>query len=219
MLLTKCNYVLGAADLPVWVVNEMKEVLNIFLWGGKGVKISKNTLIADYTGGGLKLIDLEVKRKTIRVKTMKKYLYDKVQYGWKGFMGDFLDKSSGCGEEGVFMALKKPMFENIPLFYQEVFSAWAEFLMDVKYDCENINQIHKQPIFLNPKIRMNGKMFYNRLYMKAGVRQLKDMVYEYVKGFMPNRPIYDYVLEWDDEIEKSKVDSVCENIKTSLPRI
>ncbi len=90
--------------------------------------------------------------------------------------------------------------------------------MDVGYECENINQIHKQPIFLNPKIRMKGKMFYNRLYMKAGVRQVKDVAYEYVKGFLPNRAIYDYVVEWDDEIEKSKVDSVCENIKTSLPR-
>ncbi len=74
-------------------------------------------------------------------------------------MRDYLDKSGGCGEEGVFMALKKPMFENIPLFYQEVFSAWAKFLMDVGYECKNINQIHKQPIFLNPKIRMKGKNF------------------------------------------------------------
>jgi len=50
------------------------------------------------------------------------------------------------------------------------------------------------------------------------VRQVKDLVYEYVKGFLPNRAIYDCVVGWDDEIEKSKVDCVCENIKTSLPR-
>lgn len=218
LLLSKCNYVMGVVDLPDWVLNEMKEVVNNFLWGGKGVKISTRTLIADYAEGGLKLIDLDVKRKTVRVKTMKKYLHDKEAYGWKGFMRDFVDKSSGCGEEGVFMALKKPMIENIPLFYQEVLSAWAEFLVDVGYECENINQIYQQPIFLNPKIQMKGKMFYNRLYMKAGVRQVKDMTYEYVKGFLPNRAIYDCVVEWDDEIEKSKVDSVCENIKTSLPR-
>ncbi len=36
----------------------------------------------------------------------------------KVYMRDYLDKSGGCGEDGVFMALKKPMFENIPLFYQ-----------------------------------------------------------------------------------------------------
>ncbi len=218
LLLTKCNYVMGAIDLPDWVLNAMREVVNTFLWGGKGVKISTKTLIADYKEGGLKLADLDVKRKAIRVKTIKKYVGDKGDYGWKGYMRDYLEKSGGCGEEGIFMSLKKPMCENIPLFYQEVFSAWAEFLIDVGYECENINQIHNQPIFLNPKIRMKGKMFYNRLYMKAGVRQVKDMAYEYVKGFLPNRAIYDYVVEWDDEIAESKVDSVCENIKTSFPR-
>lgn len=129
----------------------------------------------------------------------------------------YLNKSCGCGEEGLFMALKKPMIENMPLFYQEVFSAWAEFVVNVGYECDNINQVHHQPIFLNPKIRLGGKMLYNRLFMRAGVRKVKDMAYEYVKGFLPNRAIYDCVLGWDDEIEKSKVDRECENIKTSLP--
>ncbi len=72
LLLTKCNYVMGAIDLPDWVLNAMREVVNIFLWGGKGVKISTKTLIADYKEGGLKLADLDVKRKAIRVKTIKK---------------------------------------------------------------------------------------------------------------------------------------------------
>lgn len=218
LLLTKCNYVMGAIDLPEWVLNGIKEIVNIFLWRGKGVKISSKTLIADYKEGGLKLIDLEVKRRAMRVKMIKKYLYDKVEHGWKGYMRDYLNKSGGCAEEGLFMALKKPMMENIPLFYQEVFSAWAEFVVNVEYKCENINQVHNQPIFLNPKIRFGGKMLYNRLYMRAGVRKVKDMTYEYVKGFMPNRAIYDCVVGWDNEIEKSKVDCVCENIKTSLPR-
>lgn len=60
-------------------------------------------------------------------------------------------------------------------------------------------------------------MLYNKLFMRAGVRKVKDMAYEYVKVFLPNRAIYDWVVGWDDEIEKSKVDSECENIKTSLP--
>lgn len=217
LLLTKCNYVMGVMDVPNWVLNAMKEIINIFLWGGKGVKISTKTLIADYKEGGLKLIDLEVKRKALRVKTIKKYLYDKGEYGWKGYMKDYLYKSGGCGEEGLFMAFKKPMIEIMPLFYQEVFSAWAEFVVNLEYECENIYQVHQQPIFLNPKIRLGGKMLYNRLFMRADIRKVKDMAYEYVKGFLPNRAIYDSVVGWDDDIEESKVDRECENIKISLP--
>lgn len=33
------------------------------------------TLIADYDKGGLKLIDLDTKRKAIRIKTVKKNIY------------------------------------------------------------------------------------------------------------------------------------------------
>lgn len=81
---------MAVLDLPNWVLNGMKEAVNNFLWGGKGVKISTKTLIADYNKGGLKLTDLEVKRKAIRVKTIKKYLYDKVEHGWKGYFFIFL---------------------------------------------------------------------------------------------------------------------------------
>ncbi len=217
LLLTKCNYVMGVIDLPDWVLNGIKEAVNIFVWGGKGVKISAKTLIADYSEGGLRLTDLNVKRNAIRVKTIKKYLCGKVEYGWKGYMRKYLNEGGGCGEEGVFMVLKKPMIGKMPLFYQEVFTAWAEFVVNVNYECENINQVHNQPIFLNPRIRRGGKMLYNRLFMRAGVRKVKDLAYEYVKGFLPNRAIYDCVVGWDDEIEKAKVDGECENIKKSLP--
>lgn len=218
LILTKCNYVIGAIDMPDWVLNDLKETVSTFLWGGKGVLISAKTLIADNKEGGLNLIDVNVKRKAIRFKVIKKFLYDKVDYGWKGFMKEFLSKSSGCGEEGIFMALKSTMIENVPPFYKEVFCAWAELLQNVEYECQNINQIHKQPIFLNTKIRMKRRMFYNRLYMKAGIRQVKDIVYEYVGGFLPNRAVYDSVVEWDDEIGESQVDTMCENIKISLPK-
>ncbi len=34
-------------------------------------------------------------------------------------MRDYLEKSGGCGEEGIFMSLKKPMCENIPYFIKK----------------------------------------------------------------------------------------------------
>lgn len=139
LLLTKCNYVMGVIDLPDWVLNGIKETVNTFVWGGKGMKISAKPLIADYNEGGLRLTDLDVKSKAIRVKTMKKYLCGKVEYGWKGYMRKYLKEGGGCGEGGVFMVLKKPMIKKLPLFYQEVFTAWSEFVVNVNYECENIN--------------------------------------------------------------------------------
>lgn len=52
---------MGAIDLPDWVLNGIKEAVNTCVWGGKGVKISAKTLIADYSEGGLRLTDLMLK--------------------------------------------------------------------------------------------------------------------------------------------------------------
>lgn len=51
-------------------------------------------------------------------------------------MRKYLSEGGGYGEEGVFMVLKKLMIETLPLFYQEVFTAWAEFVINVNYECE-----------------------------------------------------------------------------------
>ncbi|MEI4896679.1 hypothetical protein Q8G71_35910, partial [Klebsiella pneumoniae] len=66
-----------------------------------------------------------------------KYLCGKVEYGWKGYMRKYLIEGGGCGEEAAFMVLKKPKIE-------EVFTAWAEFVLNVNYECENINHTISQ---------------------------------------------------------------------------
>ena len=85
------SVVLGALDLPVWVLSELYQLTSNFLWEGKGVRISHKTLIAGHSEGGLKLVDIDTKRKALRVETEKKYLHDVNEYGWKQFFkGDIL---------------------------------------------------------------------------------------------------------------------------------
>lgn len=35
------------------------------------------------------------------------------------------------------MAMKKLMYGKMPLFYQEVLSAWAEVIENIQFECEN----------------------------------------------------------------------------------
>ena len=217
LVLSKCNYVLSAIDLPEWVINEINNAINDFLWMGKGVRISSKTLIANYEEGGLKLVDLNIKRKAIRVKTVKKYLYGEVDYGWKNFFREYINQSSGCGETGLLMSLKKTMYESVPDFYKEVFSAWGEFLPHVNYECNTIDLIIYQPLFLNHKIQNEGKFLYDKMFMGAGIKQVKDVVYEYVPGFLPEQAIVDFVLEWNDDIRARTVVNTYGKIKSTLP--
>lgn len=218
LVLSKFVYVLGVLDMPEWVLNELNNVVSNFIWDGKGVRISQKTLIADYVDGGLKLVDLGVKRKAIRIKTVKKYLYDSEDYGWKHFFRVYLEESGGCEDNGLLMGLKRAMFEKVPDFYKEVLNAWAELLPNVYYECGHIDLIMNQPIFLNEKIKNKEKVLYNKVFMSAGLRQIKDYTYEVIPGFLPGEAIFDIINEWDEEVGRGTVNNMYDKIKNSIPR-
>ena len=71
------------------------------------------------------------------------------------------------------------------------FRAWGEFLPNISYSCSNISEVMNKPVFLNPIIQHNNKMLYNKVFMDARIRQVKDMVYEFVPGFLPGQAMID----------------------------
>ena len=67
---------LATLDLPLWVVKDLNGAIDNFLWDGKRAKIRHRVLMNEYKNGGLKLIDVELKKMALRVKVVKKYLYN-----------------------------------------------------------------------------------------------------------------------------------------------
>uniref|UniRef100_A0A4W5LRK9 Reverse transcriptase domain-containing protein n=3 Tax=Hucho hucho TaxID=62062 RepID=A0A4W5LRK9_9TELE len=217
LLMSVFIYVMNVLDMPEWVLSELNKILVDFLWDGKGVKIAFKTLIADYEEGGLKLVDLRVRKIAIRVKMVRKYLYDELDYGWKKFFKEYLQEVGRMGDNGLLMCFKKEMLGNLPLFYREVFEAWGNFLPSISYECTILENILNQPIFLNPKIKYNEMMLFCKYFMRAGMRQIGDIVYEVIPGFLPFNAIYDNVIEVDDEISKTTVDNMYKKILGCIP--
>ncbi len=217
LLLSKFVYVLNALDLPEWVIKEMNQAVTNFLWDGKAVRIAHNTLIGEYKDGGLKLIDLNVKKRAIRVKTVMKYLFDKIEYGWKCCFKYFLYKHGGCGENGLLMNLKEKLMERIPGFYREVLEAWGGVVNKLLYDCNTMDLVLSQPVMLNPKVSTDGKLLYHKDFYNAGLRQIKDFVYEVIPGFLPDQAIIDCVQDFDEEVCKSTIVNMYNKLKTAVP--
>ena len=46
----------------------------VFLWGGRGYKIKRNIMIADYDQGGLKMVDVPLFAKSLKSAWIKKIL-------------------------------------------------------------------------------------------------------------------------------------------------
>lgn len=217
LVMSKLVYVMNVLDMPERVSKEVERMVSEFLWGGKGVKIAREVLENEHEDGGLKLVNLEKKKKALRVKMMVRYIKNKKDHVWKVFLGEAINRCGGCGESGVFMRMKKGMWSGVSEFYQEMLGAWGEFVGNVKYECMNVKQVWEQPIFLNPKITHKGETIYNRVIWRAGIRTIRDLVYEYVPGFMRAQVIVDEVRERDEEMWLGTAEGVMEKIKKGMP--
>ncbi len=218
LILSKLNYALAVIELPLWVLNRINEIITNFLWRAKVSKIARKTLIGKYREGGLQLVDLESKKRAFRIKTVKKYLCDSTAYGWKSLMAYFINKVFNIGDFVLLMQLKRPMMAGLPGFYREVLSAHAEFLEHIDYTCDSINVIREMPIFLNKKINKTGKLLYNDKMLKAGLIQLKDIMYELVPGFLPPQAIYDNIKEIDYNVKMKEITNYYNDLKESIPK-
>lgn len=130
LMLSKLWYVLGVVPMDKWHVQRVKKCVTDFIWEGKPPRIGYNTLIGAKENGGLELIDPEIRKKSMRVKVVKKFLNEDFKAEWKVVMGYFLKKCGGFNmNEGIlWMKLKPNMITGISEFYKEVLEAWGEFL-------------------------------------------------------------------------------------------
>ncbi len=90
LMLSKMWYILTVMATPRWVEMRIKRCVVEFVWEKKPPRIAYNTLIGQIDKGGMGLADVEIKKKSLRIKVVKKYL-DKEEKGeWKETMKYFL---------------------------------------------------------------------------------------------------------------------------------
>ena len=217
LIMSKLVYIMSVLDVPERVVREINKIVSEFIWDGRGIRIAREVLENEYKDGGLKLINIGRKVKTMRVKTMIKYLNKKDDHVWKAFLRDSIDKGGGCGDSGIFMCYKKGWMSGMSEFQEEVMSAWGEFLVNVRYSCVSKEQVWGQPIFQNKMIMKEGEVMFNLAMWRAGFRVVRDLVYEYVPGFMRAQVIIDGVRGEDLLMGKGTAETLLEDIKEGMP--
>lgn len=75
----------------------------------------------------------------------------------------------------------------------------------------------KQPLFLNHHIKNNRNTFFYKNWFYAGLKQVKDILYEVKPGFLPLQAIID-TLEENEEIEnKQLIKEQYLKIKEAIP--
>lgn len=116
------------------------------------------------------------------------------------------------------MELKKGMLIGVSEYYKEVLGAWGVFVKRVKYDCKSVQHVWDQPMFLNPQILHEGKTIYNKTMWTSGFRRVRELVHEYVPGFMSAQAVVDEVREMGEEISFCAAEGMVKKIKAGMPR-
>lgn len=220
LMLSKMWYVLHVMPLPNWVLKRIKKSVLEFLWDKKPPRIAYCTLIGQLDEGGMGLVDVEQKMKSMRVKVVKKYLDRTNKAEWKISMGFYLNKCGNfkLGDNILWMKLKNWMLEGIPGFYQEVLSAWRLFLTEVDFNPKGREVVLNQPLFLNGKIKLQEQDIYFRKWMQVGILKIRDVLWEYKEGFLPLQVIIDAMEEEKEDFNMSGLRRQYEDVKKAIPR-
>ncbi len=219
LMMTKMWYVLGVISMPMGIMKRLKKDVLDFLWNSKPARIAYNTLIGAVEEGGLGLQDPELKKKSFRIKIVKKFLNDENQSEWKILMRMFLNKCGNMqiGHDILWMKLKSAMITGIPEFYREVLEAWTEFLPNVCIKPVRRLDFLNQPLFLNENIVYRGKELYFKHWIKAGFKTIRDVMYEVREGFLPVQAIYDEVETMRGNVNKNVLKKEYDQIKEVIP--
>lgn len=217
LMLSKVWYVLGVTPLPQVYYKRMKELVLKFLWGNGRAKIAYNTLLGDIKEGGLGLLDPFLRMRTLRIKTVQKFLEGNSDVIWKSVMKYYLKKwNMGCNV--LWMKMKSWMLTGLPNFYVEVFESWGQFLENVLNLPKGRAQLLEQPLFLNPNIKREGEVMYYKEWWDCGLRQIKDLLYEVIEGYLPLQVVVDALREGGKRVWRMKLDRQYEDLKKAIPK-
>ena len=121
--LTFLSCVMQCDEFHIKAINKL---LFNFIWKGKRDKIKRNTIIAEKSEGGLKMVDFRLKDKALKCMMLKRLL-EPGKEKWKAIPMYYLDKYGGAGLLLSVHALpyecKEDSGNKVPLYYKQLISA------------------------------------------------------------------------------------------------
>ena len=173
LALPKLYYIFSKMSIKEEIVKTIESTIKDFIWNGRKPKIKKDTLIGDYSEGGLKLPDFSVTLKANRIKWILRLIQSfKEKKTYASLCSVFVEECGGIENIGTnFNAQRIP--KNIPDFFRQNLLTWAEYTSSSKVD--TIQTVLNQPIWNNKYILINDKSIFYRNFSTKNINKIGDM--------------------------------------------
>ena len=161
------------------LINKVKSNIFNFIWN-KTDRIKRNTLIGDVKSGGIGVIDIETKLKSLKAAWVSKLFKNNcIMYE---IVKGYLDKLNVTPEYIVKTNEKDPhdfkIIHVLPVFYQELFISFNECKKNLLIENLSSTDILLQPIWCNNLFKFKGKTLYFSHWIKSGFYYVKDLFNE-----------------------------------------
>ena len=141
-------------------------------------KIKHSTLVADYSEGGYKDIDIRTKLTALKVAWVTKLLDDNF-HPWKIIPTILFATFGGINNifHHNFKASKqcRSKVNKLPKFYQELIQLWSKV---GGKKCSNASEICGEVLWNNTWIVSNGETLYNKHFVDKGILTVKNIIDE-----------------------------------------
>ena len=152
-------YVASLVVVPERILNKLESIHKNFIWKGKKPKIKHSQIIADYTEGGQKGVDISAKIKALQLVWVRR-LFEENFHPWKPIP---LNSLSSIGIKSLFhsnlhLAIDLP--RCLPSFYKTIIQHWIQF---ARYVPSNASEVMSECLWLNRFIKISNKSFIMKL--------------------------------------------------------
>ena len=154
--------------IPKNIIKRVDNVIRDFLWNGKKSKISYAILQNHKDQGGLGLVNLERKDRSLKA-TWPKILENEVEYAKMVYA---IMRCSGIGKEIWRCSLKKEDVRTLGIqnqFWRDVLESWCEYNYYLDRKIEN------QILWYNSNIKVKGKVCYWQDVHHAGLLYIHQL--------------------------------------------
>ena len=162
-------------------IHKFNTMIQEFLWKGKKAKIKFDLLQNNYQKGGLKLIDLTMKNKSLKITQLfntNEFISNQINLIIPDAMG-VLFFECGIHPKQFETVLEMLGQAECNIFWKQALSHWFQLTwICVNSLVDNITQARHQVIWLNSNIKINGQMLYRTDYIMHGLMYLDDILDE-----------------------------------------
>ena len=170
LAISKLVYLANTILTPEKVYREVKALILDFLWDGSTPKIAYSTLIQGIEKGGLKLVDLELKVKSLCITWVKR-LTNQSKGKWKALPSVFYNTTN----LNTYFSTNSSRLTwlNGPQFYKVIQNIWSDITRVVE---PNEEIIQSQTLWNNRYITIQNTPFLWKKWKDAGIFKIRDII-------------------------------------------